>query len=416
VGGDRGGNLGGILRSYRHAGGLTQQHLADLLGFDRTYISMIERGRRSIADRGTLAHIARTLAIPPYMLGIADPDDADFTAMLAFGASVIRLADVARQGGRAADAVDELWPLITRLEARVAAGHAEPEAMRLLAQAQVSFGVALGNLLPEEQLATAARWTGRALRIAGSLGDRALLASVLRMHGNELRKAGRVTASITRLQQSLQIDDHPARRGSALVLLARAAAESGQAELFDTVAEQCVQALKATNGDEVLFNAFTVREVRIRGLLATGRTGQAVDLAESLVAGDRPPTPQWGVIERITTAEVLAKEGDKDAAVGMLSSALSDAETLRLPHQVQRIIRLAGQPGALTGQPVRAHAEAVLARLDRQLAEATSSTGNLSVDVTATLTATTATAHLRGRAPATVQPGKTWAELGDSYT
>jgi hypothetical protein len=247
--------------------------------------------------------------------------------------------------------------------------------MRLLAQARLSFGVALGHLLPEDQLATAARWTGRALSIARSLGDRALLASVLRMHGNELRKAGHVTAGITRLQQSLQIDDHPARRGSARVLLARAAAESGQAGLFDTVAEQCVQALKAAKGDEVLFNAFTVREVRIRGLLATGRTAQAVDLAESLTVGGEPPTPQWRVIEQITTAEVLARAGDEHTAVGMLFAALSDAEPLRLPHQVQRIIRLAGQPGMLTGQPADAQARAVLRRLGGQLTGATAPTG-----------------------------------------
>jgi hypothetical protein len=221
----------------------------------------------------------------------------------------------------------------------------------------------------------AARWTGRALRIAEGLGDRALLASVLRMHGNELRKAGHVAAGITRLRQSLQIDDHPVRRGSALVLLARAAAESGQAELFDAVAEQCVQGLKAAAGHEVLYSPFTVREVRIRGLLSTSRTGQAVDLAGSLAAGDRPPTPQWHVIERVTTADVLAKAGEEHTAIGMLSAALSDAETLRLPHQVQRIIRLAGQPGVLANQPIRAQARAVLARLDRQLASATSSDG-----------------------------------------
>ena len=63
--------------------------------------------------------------------------------------SVIRLAGIARHSGRAADAVSELWPLITRLETRVAAGHAEAETMRLLARARVSFGVALGHLLPE---------------------------------------------------------------------------------------------------------------------------------------------------------------------------------------------------------------------------------------------------------------------------
>src|SRR6266851_2145567 len=50
-------------------------------------------------------------------------------------------------------------------------------AVRLLVQARVSFGVTLGHLLPEEQMATAARWTGRALRVAGDLGDRTLLAS-----------------------------------------------------------------------------------------------------------------------------------------------------------------------------------------------------------------------------------------------
>jgi len=84
------GDLGAILRAYRYASRLTQQQLADLLGFDRTYISMIECGRRSITDRGTLTYIARRLAIPPHVLGIASPDDADFAAMLAFGTSVIR--------------------------------------------------------------------------------------------------------------------------------------------------------------------------------------------------------------------------------------------------------------------------------------------------------------------------------------
>ena len=126
---------------------------------------------------------------------------------------------------------------------------------------------------------------------------------------------------------------------AGLILLAQAAAESKQTELFDTVTGQCVQVLKATTGHEVLFNTFTVREARLRGLLATGHIGQAIDLAESFAADDRPPTPQWRVIERITTADVLARAGDEHTAAGMLSAVLSDAETLRLPHQVQRIIR-----------------------------------------------------------------------------
>ena len=370
-----GGDLGAILRGYRRACALTQQQLADMLGYDRTYISMIESGRRHLTDRGTLAHIARTLAIPPHVLGIAGPDDADFAAMLAFGTSVIRLAQIARQGGRAAEAVSELWPLITRLEARAAAGYAEPETMSLLAQARMSLGVALGHLLPDERLATAARWTGRALRIAWHLGDRPLLGLALRMHGNELRKAGHPAAGIIRLRQALQVDDHPVRQGAGLVLLARAAAESGQAGLFDATTSQCAQAIKTASEQDVLFSPFTVREVRLRGLLATGRPAQAAELAGRCPADSGPPSPHWQVIERITTAEVLARSGDEHTAQTMLTAAVSDAETLRLPHQVQRVIRLASQPGVLAGQTVHQQARAALTRLDEQLAGTAVQTG-----------------------------------------
>jgi transcriptional regulator with XRE-family HTH domain len=369
------GDLGPILRGYRRVCALTQQQLADMLGYDRTYISMIESGRRHLTDRGTLAHIARTLAIPPHVLGIAGPDDADFAAMLAFGTSVIRLAQIARQSGRAAEAVSELWPLITRLEARVAAGYAEPEMMSLLAQARMSLGVALGHLLPDERLATAARWTGRALRIAWHLGDRSLLGLVLRMHGNELRKAGHPAAGIIRLRQALDIDDHPVRQGAGLVLLARAAAESGQADLFDTTTSQCVQAIDKASDHDALFNPFTIREVRLRGLLATGRPAQAAELAGRYPADSGPPSPHWHVIERITTADVLTRSGDEHTAQTMLTAAISDAETLRLPHQVQRIIRLASQPGALAGQTVRRQAREALTRLETNLASKTVQNG-----------------------------------------
>lgn len=364
----RGRGLGEILRAYRRVGALSQQHLADVLGYDRTYISMIESGRRNITDRGTLAHIARTLTIPPHVLGIAGPDDSDFAAMLAFGDSVIRLARAAWQVGRAAEAVGELWSLITRLEGRDPTGYAEPETTRLLAQARMSLGVALGHLLPDERLSAAARWTGLALRITRHLGDRPLLGMALRMHGNELRKAGYPAAGTIRLRQALQADDHPTRRGAGLVLLARAAAESGQADLFEAATSQLARALRTASQHDVLFNPFTVREVRLRGLLALGRTHEAVDLAGLHPADGAAPSPHWRVIERITTAEALARAGDEHTAEKLLTAAIGDAETLRLPHQVQRIIRLADEPGVLPGQATAQQARTALTRLDRQLA------------------------------------------------
>jgi hypothetical protein len=110
---------------------------------------------------------------------------------------------------------------------------------------------------------------------------------------------------------------------------------------------------------------------RLRGLLATGRARQAVELAETIADDDKPPTPQWRVIERITTAGVLAAAGDEHTAARMLAAATVQAETLRLPHQVQRIIRITAQPGVLPDPGnLRARATEALARLREQLSEA----------------------------------------------
>lgn len=55
---------------------------------------------------------------------------------------------------------------------------------------------------PRSASRVAARWTGRAWSLASRLDDAALQGHVLRMHGNELRKAGHVPAAIARLSQA----------------------------------------------------------------------------------------------------------------------------------------------------------------------------------------------------------------------
>ena len=100
-------DLGIILRVYRKANQLSQLRLAEQLGYDPAYISLLERGKRTITDRRSLARIACQLGIPPHILGITDDDDADFVAMLQFADSVIRLAEITRRSGRAVEAVNE---------------------------------------------------------------------------------------------------------------------------------------------------------------------------------------------------------------------------------------------------------------------------------------------------------------------
>jgi len=103
-----GGDLAAILTAYRHANRLSQAQLAAILGLDQPYVSRIESGARKVRDIRMLARIADRLAIPPHLLGVVGADDADFAAMLQFAEATLRLSEIARQSGRAADAVSAL--------------------------------------------------------------------------------------------------------------------------------------------------------------------------------------------------------------------------------------------------------------------------------------------------------------------
>ena len=59
------------LRKYRNAAGLSQEAFANKAGLHRTYISAIERGKRSIA-LDNIEKIADALGIEAYLLLVDD--------------------------------------------------------------------------------------------------------------------------------------------------------------------------------------------------------------------------------------------------------------------------------------------------------------------------------------------------------
>ncbi|WP_181012442.1 MULTISPECIES: helix-turn-helix transcriptional regulator [unclassified Streptomyces] len=332
-------NLASILKYYRRVHGISQLQTGDLLGYDKTYVSALELGKRQLSDVGSLRHVAERLALPAHVLGVTDPDDTDHRAMVQFGASTVRLAEVARQCGHAAEAVAELWPLVARLEARARGGSTERDVLRLLADARLSLGTALGNVMPEERLATAAHWTAKSLDVVRAFDDRALTTTALRMHGNELRKAGLLGAAVDRLTQAAATAADAEQRAAVLPLLARAAGALGNAALFDHTVREAHQLLDRVQHTS-LVNPSALYQIRLRGLVSTGRTRDAIRHAESA-----PPAPtiavapQWRVIELITTGRVRLLAGDSHGATQLLASAVREAQAQRLPHQLQRVQR-----------------------------------------------------------------------------
>jgi len=329
-------DLATILRTYRRLNRLSQDRLAQVLGFDKTYISMIETRRRVIADLGNLRHIAHTLAIPGHALGVTESGDATFAAMMQFAGSVLTLAEVARKSGHATDAVNELWPLVARLEARAAEGFMERDSLTILGRARLCLGVALGTLLPDEKLTSAAKWTGQALIVAERLDLPELTLHALTMHGNELRKAGRVGAAIARLQRAVAQSTDATSRATACAMLARAAGEARRTELFDTAMRGYRLQLDRTADAGMLTNEFTFREIHLRGLVATGRAAAADRLMSQPSPPRTPAAPQWAAIERITTGDVLLAVNERASAAEALLTGLSEAEMTGLPHQAQR--------------------------------------------------------------------------------
>ncbi|MFF8917815.1 XRE family transcriptional regulator [Streptomyces sp. NPDC015032] len=335
-------DLAVILRFHRRVNGQNQSETGALLGYDKTYVSAIELGKRRLTDVTALRHIADRLALPPHVLGVTDLADTDFRAMLQFGQSAVRLAEIARQTGHASEAVAELWPLVARLEARARDGHTEREALRLLADARLGLGTALGNVLPEERLVTAAHWTAKSLSVVGHLDDPALTTTALRMHGNELRKAGLVGAAVNRLVRAASMAPSPTSRAAVLPLLARAAGALSNAPLFDRAVQETRTLLDQVDHTS-LVNPVALHEIELRGLISTGRTRAAILRAEQ--ATPVPTTaiaPQWSVIELITTGKVRLLGGDTRGAAELLTQAVNEARTQRLPHQLQRINRISG--------------------------------------------------------------------------
>ncbi|MER5852722.1 helix-turn-helix domain-containing protein [Streptomyces sp. NPDC002012] len=103
-------DLAAILRFHRRVNGQSQSETGALIGYDKTYVSAIELGKRRLTDVAALRHIADRLTLPPHVLGVTDLADTDFRAMLQFGQSTVRLAEIARQTGHASEAVAEVTP------------------------------------------------------------------------------------------------------------------------------------------------------------------------------------------------------------------------------------------------------------------------------------------------------------------
>lgn len=361
-----GQGLGAALRAYRRDHSLSQAQLGELVGLHQSYISLLERGRRQVHDIATLERVAGHIgwnAAPPATL----ERPLDWSVEL--GWSVVRLGDAARASGRPLLAVRELWPLVQRLHAATNSRRVEGATTRLAASATLSFATALGHVLTQERLGLAIDWCDRALDLAAQLDDDRLRTHALRTKGNELRKAGRVHDALLALRRSRALASHPADRGTAAALLARSAAEAGDATLFQEALRDAYRLLDSGHFTSA-FHPYALDEIQLRGLVRLHRLQQARELLrrDPAVVGGWV-TPQWRVLRLITEAHAALALQDTDRMADLVSTALRMAEQQHLSRQIQRILHVVAlAPSGDARVRLRDQSRAALARLEEPAA------------------------------------------------
>lgn len=335
-------DVGHVLKHYRSLHQLTQRDLAALLGFDQSYISKLENGR-GLRDIATLKHIAQSLGIPGQWLGLLSEGspNTQSSVLIEVAPSVIRLSQTVRESGRADAAVNELWPLILRLETQATQDNGNPSLLLTLASAQAMLGVILGDLLPEEDLWISVDFFKKAVAKVDEHGDALLKAEVYRGCGNELRKHKQYTEAISYLEQAFFLAPDGISRGIAAALLARTYGELGDKERFLDAMGSVLYAQERVASFPPTFNPVTTHEVHVRGLLNVGQINTLPSLLEQDASRFLTISiaPQWHVISQLTRAEALVRLGKVDDGLANLKTALIGAELCSLPHQVQRAIR-----------------------------------------------------------------------------
>jgi transcriptional regulator with XRE-family HTH domain len=335
-------DVGQVLKHYRSIHHLTQRDLALLLGLDQSYISKLENGQ-GLRDIATLKHIANSLSIPGQWLGLTTDDSSSMCSseLVEVAPSVIRLSQTVREAGRADAAVNELWPLILRLEAQTTQDNDNPRLLLMLASAQATLGVILGDLLPEENLWMSVHFFKRAVTIVDEHDDALLKAEVYRGCGNELRKHKQYAEAVSYLEQALSLSADGITKGLAAALLARTFGEMGDWENFRNGMRTALYFQDKVASFTPTFNPVMLQEVRLRGLLNAQHVNEIPLLLKQNTTHSLSVSiaPQWQVISHLTKAEALFHVGKLDDGLDNLKTALIGAELCKLPHQVQRAIR-----------------------------------------------------------------------------
>lgn len=329
------------IKNYREKTKISQAQLAEMLGVGQSYISRVEKGDRvpqNIRFIDRINELIGKVMPAEKQADISQIYQKDEHRSLGGVRAILRLASIAREAGKADDAIFELREAINFLcnddeVVNITSG----ERSELLIQAEMQFGVALGDTLFDAQHSAPTHYLHSAWRRSVESENKTVEAKVLRRLGNEYRKSGNYARAEECLSRALDAADPGEERGLSAVCLARLAMVSNQEREFFKFVRIAERELDRTKQQTMTFNPVSVGEVRIRGQETFRRLTRAYidELKDSQIVGI---APQWSVIREITIGSAILNIGEKEEAQSYLENGFKGALLCAIPKQAKRAI------------------------------------------------------------------------------
>lgn len=240
--------FGGLVKAYREQRGWTQNELAERWGYDRSYISQIERGQRKLDNTSQVVKLADILDIPQEKLeeigrGIPErkkrkqspshQDDAILQMLLAPGKEMVRLSWLAWYADAVPNIEANLHSLVSNLDQALTSYNGEfiNPAQQLLAYTHQMLGKISFDRL---DFSSASGHFSKMIDLGQELNDADIITTGMVQQGSIFRKRNRFSQSFRCFEAARPYADVASEnvQGMRLLLISRAGYDSGNEAVF----------------------------------------------------------------------------------------------------------------------------------------------------------------------------------------
>jgi transcriptional regulator with XRE-family HTH domain len=338
---------GQFLKNYRKSRNLSQEQFAYDLNIEPRALRAYENGERQLNNINELRRIADILGIEPERLGIASS------------------LSIPRTPEHIEEVITHVWTLVeeTRLQEALTTirrlTHTlqtditteDPKLLRSLARAHHAAGYIISEATSASESHEAILQYEQMEVIARTLHDHTLLNIALTYQGDMYRRLKNLNQAITYLEaarDSTPQADTPAK-GNGLQLLGRAylrlvlAGDAGRMKDFEHAmakAEELAYTFDpATSSTRGHYGPGMVYEEYGRSYTDLGNTQKAMEYLE-LARRTLPSTRFWELLEMISRAIVLIKDGELQTGVQLAIDAANQSREAGIERFVERIYNI----------------------------------------------------------------------------